>query len=76
MDIENHLNLYEALIEEVELSYFLYKVCEGCDSLVMYETAVCPKCNAYRFNTRRKEVVKVLKEELGSLVHSLTGFSE
>lgn len=26
-----------------------YKVCEGCGSIVVKKTTVCPNCNAYRF---------------------------
>ena len=29
---------------------FLYKVCEGCDSIVIKKTTICPNCKSYRFN--------------------------
>jgi precorrin-6B methylase 2 len=28
----------------------LYKVCEGCDSIVMQSTLICPSCKSYRFD--------------------------
>ena len=28
----------------------LYKICEGCESIVSIHTIFCPICNAYRFN--------------------------
>ena len=52
----------DTLKENVKDSYFLYKVCEGCDKLVIAEHAVCPNCLSYRFNTSRKVVVKALTE--------------
>ena len=27
-----------------------YKVCEGCDSIVVASAATCPSCHSYRFN--------------------------
>lgn len=56
----------EQLTENVEASYFLYKICEGCDRLVMYERAICPNCNAYRFDTKKKNVVKSIKKFIES----------
>lgn len=29
----------------------LYKVCCGCEAIVREAAAVCPQCNAYRFET-------------------------
>lgn len=28
----------------------VYKVCEGCGSIVVQKASVCPNCNAYRFD--------------------------
>jgi recombinational DNA repair protein RecR len=41
--------------------WFSYKVCEGCDSIVVDETAVCPVCKAYRFDTTKKSIIKGAK---------------
>ncbi len=27
-----------------------YKVCEGCDSIVVVTASTCPSCHGYRFN--------------------------
>lgn len=34
-----------------------YKICEGCDSILTIETATCPNCHSYRFNSNPKEVI-------------------
>lgn len=34
----------------------LYKVCEGCESIVMLEAATCPNCHGYRFDTDAERV--------------------
>lgn len=54
--------LAKELLEHAEASYFLYKICEGCDKLLMYERPVCPNCNAYRFDSSRRRVMKELKK--------------
>ncbi len=54
----------QELYEHIESSYFLYKICEGCDKLLMHTYDVCPNCNAYRFNTAKSQVVKKLKKLL------------
>ena len=28
----------------------LYKICEGCESIVAEHVATCPSCHGYRFN--------------------------
>lgn len=35
-----------------------FKVCEGCGSIVSQQTALCPNCNAYRFETQDEYVVE------------------
>jgi len=34
----------------------LYKVCEGCESIVVREAATCPNCHGYRFDTDNDRV--------------------
>ncbi len=29
----------------------LYKVCEGCESIVVREAVTCPNCHGYRFDS-------------------------
>ena len=36
----------------------LYKVCEGCDSIVTKRVATCPSCHGYRFNEDAQAVVE------------------
>ena len=34
-----------------------YKICEGCDSIVMARAATCPNCASYRFEEDSAKVV-------------------
>jgi hypothetical protein len=34
-----------------------YKICEGCDSIVLSKAHTCPNCASYRFREGREEVV-------------------
>jgi hypothetical protein len=42
----------------IKESYFMFKVCECCDSIVEYDTAVCFVCKNYRFDESRKRVLE------------------
>jgi hypothetical protein len=33
-----------------------YKVCEGCESIVVRDAATCPNCHGYRFDTDPERV--------------------
>lgn len=39
-----------------------YKVCEGCESVVLFESVFCPLCSGYRFNESITAVKKVVME--------------
>ena len=39
----------------------LYKICEGCDSIVAKRVATCPSCHGYRFNEDPAIVVEHAK---------------
>jgi len=34
-----------------------YMVCEGCDSIVVSNTIICPNCHGYRFDSGESRVV-------------------
>jgi len=36
----------------------LYKVCEGCDSIVTRRVSTCPNCHGYRFEEDPAEVIR------------------
>jgi len=36
--------------EQIKRKPELYKVCEGCESIVVAEAATCPNCHGYRFD--------------------------
>jgi len=35
----------------------LYKVCEGCESIVMAKATTCPSCHGYRFDDEPQRVI-------------------
>ena len=35
----------------------LYKICEGCDSIVLSRAATCPNCASYRFEEESTTVI-------------------
>jgi hypothetical protein len=63
--------LKEEVRNYLEQSYFLYKVCEGCDSLVHHTVCICPKCNAYRFNTDYRQIVQNAMKKFDSSIEDL-----
>lgn len=36
----------------------IFKVCEGCDSIVRITTDICPSCHGYRFDADKQRVVE------------------
>jgi rRNA maturation endonuclease Nob1 len=47
----------EDIKNEIKATWFWYKVCEGCDTVTLYEMTFCPKCRGYRFDENRKRVI-------------------
>ena len=39
----------------------LYKVCEGCESVVLFDSIFCPLCSGYRFNEDLSVLVQTIK---------------
>lgn len=39
-----------------------YKICDGCDSIVLATASTCPSCHAYRFIDDRDSVIGQAKE--------------
>jgi hypothetical protein len=49
----------------------LYKVCEGCESIVVIDAATCPNCHGYRFDestARVKSQAEILGKRLPTSV--------
>ena len=42
---------------EIKGSWFWYKVCEGCETVILYEETFCPKCRGYHFDENRKRII-------------------
>jgi rRNA maturation endonuclease Nob1 len=55
----------EEIKEQVASLWFWYKVCEGCDTVTLYESTFCPKCRGYHFDENRRRVINeiVIKYE-------------
>jgi len=39
-----------------------YKVCEGCESVILHDHIFCPLCSGYRFNEEYKVLENVVTE--------------
>lgn len=39
-----------------------YKVCEGCESVVLRESVFCPVCDSYRFDLNSEKIKKTVNE--------------
>lgn len=49
----------QAMLEDyIDLSYFEYKVCEGCESIILHSHIFCPRCSSYNFDTSYKRIKK------------------
>lgn len=49
----------------------LYKVCEGCESIVVRDAVTCPNCHGYRFDpdaTRVRSQAEILGKRLPTSV--------
>jgi rRNA maturation endonuclease Nob1 len=42
-------------------NYEYYKVCEGCESVILYSSTFCPLCDGYRFDENIEQVIKFIK---------------
>ncbi|MDE0858973.1 MAG: hypothetical protein OSA93_02355 [Akkermansiaceae bacterium] len=43
--------------KEIANNPVAYKVCEGCDSIVVSDVVICPNCHGYRFDGSPERVV-------------------
>ena len=50
------------ILDYILMSFFHYKVCEGCDSIIFFSKVFCPKCNAYRFDDSPERVRSQVKK--------------
>jgi len=44
--------------QEIAASPELYMVCEGCDSIVVRDSPMCPNCHSYRFDKEEDRVIE------------------
>jgi|GEM_PF-3878059 len=50
----------EDIKKEIKLTWFWYKVCEGCEHPAMFSAIFCPKCRGYRFDENRKRIIDTI----------------
>jgi len=55
---DKKLKAAQRIIENADL----YKVCECCESIVLYVSIFCPICDGYRFNDNIESVQKLAME--------------
>lgn len=65
---ENRLNAAIKIILNPEE----YKICEGCGSIVVITTIICPSCHSYRFNEKVEDIVNQAELLGGSEQKSVT----
>jgi hypothetical protein len=46
---------------KIILEPHLYKVCEGCESIVSTQANTCPNCHGYRFDENSVRVIEQAK---------------
>ena len=51
-----------AKAREIAASPDNFQVCEGCDSIIAVQVALCPNCHSYRFDTSAPRVVQQAME--------------
>ena len=64
---DNLTRMEQALAVLLQPDFF--KICEGCDSIVTIQTAICPNCKSYRFNGSVHDVIEQAKI-LGTREHT------
>jgi RNA polymerase subunit RPABC4/transcription elongation factor Spt4 len=67
LNITVHLNIYavdknkkrkeEAAKKICEYAMY-YKVCEGCESVILFDSTFCPVCEGYRFDEDINRVIR------------------
>ena len=67
---EKKLKAAKRIIENADL----YKICECCESIVLYVSVFCPLCDGYRFNdditSIQKLALKLVEKEKTDILPS------
>lgn len=64
LEQDESLNDRAARADKIVRDPSKYKICEGCDSIVLASVSTCPSCQAYRFIDDRDSVI-IQARELG-----------
>lgn len=51
----------ELMAQKILRNADLYKVCECCESVVLYDSIFCPLCSGYRFDEGLSKLVQTVK---------------
>jgi len=59
---EEYENAKEIVFDYIKENTFLYKICEGCESIVYHSRTFCPVCRGYNFDSGRKRVLSQVRK--------------
>ena len=54
------------------LKPWLYKVCEGCDSILKESSCICPSCKSYRFDLNEDNIIEMANKLANSEQKTVT----
>ena len=75
----NDDKIKKAIADKISKNLDHFKVCQGCESVVFYDSIFCPLCSGYRYDynpANIKKAVQVLLERNKSLAMSLSELEE
>lgn len=52
----------QAAAKKICENYEYYKVCEGCESIVLDDIVFCPVCQTYRFDKDKERIIRTANE--------------
>ncbi len=74
-EIKNRKKIGDKILKNIKY----YKLCEGCESVILIDSIFCPVCDGYRFNTNLdivRKAVHVLANKKQSSVLPADYFDE
>ena len=61
-NISSYDELKRKITDHIAYSYFYYKVCEGCESVILHHHVFCPVCDGYNFDMSYRRIKQRVKE--------------
>jgi rRNA maturation endonuclease Nob1 len=59
---EDEIKKRKKLAEKILKNIYYYKLCEGCESVILIDSIFCPVCDGYRFNKNLEHIEKAVHE--------------